>query len=119
MTQYLGYIALIPRTDAASGWVRDHLPRKHTAVLEAFCSDEAWDGYPHNLGDPLRVPGSTQYTAWQYGDDTLVIVCQYQAEYLAPGGKFAADVQLHEGANLTELTEEEILPQVRRVLRLS
>lgn len=124
MTKYLGYIALIPRNDAVAGWLEQHLPRRPAAVLEAFCSRRAWtaDERLYNLGNPLKLLGSVTYTAWQYATfngDTLVIVREYSSEGLAPGGKFAADVQNHEGADLTELTDEEILVQVKRVLEPS
>jgi hypothetical protein len=121
MTKYLGYIALIPRNDAVSGWLSQHLPRMPAAVLEAFCSDKAWIA-DERLRHSLRLSGGVRYTAWQYatfGSDTLVVVCEYSSEGLAPGGKFAADVQNHEGADLTELTEEEILVQVKRALEPS
>lgn len=124
MTIYLGYIALIPRNDAVSGWLSQHLPRMPAVVLEAFCSDKAWtaDERWYHLSNPLIISGGVRYTAWQYATfegNTLVVVCEYSSEGLAPGGKFAVDVQLREGAKLTELTKGEILVQVKQVLELS
>jgi hypothetical protein len=114
-TEYLGFIALVPRTNATM-WIQRHVVSPVVPILQAFSSDTAWEedqSILPALGRRLTVTsGGTKYVAWQYtirnDADVLAIACRYAREYLAPGGKFAADVEMRqaEGATLVEIVDD-------------
>jgi hypothetical protein len=126
MSTYLGFIALVPRTNARA-WIQRHVSSSVVPVLQAFSSDTAWEEDQlilPALGRRLTLTsGGVKYVAWQYtvrnGSDVLAIACRYAREYLAPGGKFAADVEMCqvEGATLVEIVDEQDLDeQIKQAL---
>jgi hypothetical protein len=128
MSEYLGFIALIPR-QLAHQWLEGHMARADALVLQAFASDEAWEADQPvlpALGRRLALnSGGIAYTAWQYtaqDGDVLALACHYVREWIGPGGKFAADVELHEGQGvmLIEIVgrvgENELDIQMKRAL---
>ncbi|HSW91999.1 MAG TPA: hypothetical protein VLG09_05115 [Candidatus Saccharimonadales bacterium] len=124
MSEYLGFIALVPRK-AAGQWVQRHTPPPAVPILQAFASDATWEE------DQLTLPalgrrlvlalGGATYTARQYtahGSDVLVVACNYTREWIGPGGKFTADVELHraEGVTLTEIVDGDLDEQIKQAL---
>lgn len=82
MSDYRGFIALIPRENAAQ-WISGHTPRAFVPVLQAFASDEAWDDNHTrlpSLGGSVRVNfGAISYFGWQFTgyNDVLALACFY------------------------------------------
>lgn len=131
MSEYRGFIALVPRPSAEQ-WIRNCAIRQAVPVLQAFASDTAWHVDQPTLPAlgwrlELQVSGRTyiarQYTTRHNDTDMLAVACIYTNEWHAPGGKFAADVQLHRqsgtnliGVRLIELMDGDLDGQVVQAL---
>ena len=123
MTGYLGYIALVPRRPSDLDRLYRNLPDAVAAVTRTFVAEGVWyDQQPllpavgHKLS--LQAFGLT-YTMYQWverTDDVLVVVCKYEHEYLAPGGKFVVDQQNLEGLRVVVLQDGDVDEQVRILL---
>lgn len=126
MSEYLGFIALVPRR-MAGPWIQHHMPSSIVSVLRAFASDDSWEEGQlilPALGRRLALTsGGITLTARQYttrdGDgDMLAVAYRYAGEWIGPSGKFAADVRSYQstGMTLVEIVDGNLDEQIKQAL---
>jgi len=130
VTQYLGYIALVPRATAKE-WLQEQHPVVGSAYLGAFMAYAACnpggDVLPELRHSELTLYlGYATYTAMPCAlgrspeDDLFILTCRY-AQLSAPDNAFEADRNMYEPGTrgFHELrVDDSLVDQIRAILRI-
>jgi hypothetical protein len=122
MSEYRGYIALIPRTAGLRERLDRFLPLAPATMLAALSSEEVWDRamvLPETGHKLVFEASGVQYTAYQYSTvrhGYLLLAVRYSNRNLAPSGGLAGEGLRHVGVEAVPLDDRPVEEQVRAFL---